>query len=48
MQRQKFEKFDKDRNFVIDFTDPGGVLFIAKIVSALPAAFVSPREPKAP
>jgi hypothetical protein len=45
MQRQKSEEFDKDAHFVIDFTTaPGGVLFIAKNVSALPAVPSSPKE----
>jgi hypothetical protein len=48
MQRRKSRKFDKDTDFVIDFTDPGGVLFIAECLSALPADAFSLRRSNGP
>jgi hypothetical protein len=39
----KNKNFDKDAHFVIDFTDPGGVLFIAVCLAALLADLFSLR-----
>ena len=48
MQRQKSWKFDKGAHFVIDFTSPGGVPFIAECLSAPPADLFSLRRPSGP